>query len=65
MTAQGTPQSRTQQGVGEAIAKIYPPDAACDERLDALIDRLKGIPVPDDKLGTIIERLNGLPSTDH
>lgn len=28
---------------GEAIAEIYPPDAACDSRFNALIDRLEQI----------------------
>jgi hypothetical protein len=31
---------------GEAIASIYPPDAAGDEGLDDLIDRLRSIPHP-------------------
>lgn len=30
--------------LGDAIRKIYPPDAHGDERLDALIDRLRSVP---------------------
>jgi hypothetical protein len=65
MRSQESPQARSGQGIGEAIRKVYPPDAACDERLDALIDRLKGMPVPDDQIDDMIGRLNGLPSTDN
>jgi hypothetical protein len=28
----------------DAIAQVYPPDAACDDRFDALIERMRQIP---------------------
>jgi hypothetical protein len=39
--------------IGAAIRRAYPPDAACDERLDGLLEQLKSIGTPKKDLGDV------------
>jgi hypothetical protein len=42
----GTTHDRSGPGIKRAIRDIYAPDGACDERMDGLIDQLRGIDWP-------------------